>query len=358
MQSLFSTPTPYNVNTTCPDGQPGGWGTVTPNPVWLNYCAGCITPESGYVWPTFEWGENPLVTSTPTATTTPFTGDYNADTTVDMTFWYNDLIVVPPDNTTSDGVTNVPYNQSGNFFVDVNNEHEDINEFDYNLSMILIYDVSGSGRGSIYSGYYNDWWVKYTCTIYVDQCVIEFYDGENVVLSSGETYIREVGSISTEDGGSFHYNSKYNLYIYGSDNINVYDFRVRFYDEGIPPSPISGYGSVWYHEGFYDFGTIPEPTTTPVNSDYCSVVNGLTGTGPGGDDDGELPGIWVGGSSCFSWAGINTSIFGIDLFIPGIQICFQSIEFGTLDLFGVNMDMDLIAAAMAGVVLIRIVTRS
>ena len=100
---------------------------------------------------------------------------------------------------------------------------------------------------------------------------------------------------------------------------------------------------------------------------YCSSVQ-AEGTGTEGDEDTfQLPGINIGVADCVTVAGITVpldwtdTLFGTgweDWNLPGMQICFTPIDFGTLTLFGITIDLDLIALGMAGVVLIRLITRS
>jgi len=352
MQSLFSTPTPYNVNTTCPDGQPEGFGTITPNPVWLNYCANCITPESNYNWPTFEWPDNPLETPlapTPTSTEVP---QYvkNAYTNLSVSMNNGTPYYVPPETLYSVGDTN-------NTFADkitVNNTL--MEKGSHNLAVELYYWVELDGKGPAFAGVLVSWEVEYYCPPSVDGCNLEFSDGSHLYMGPDQHWYYTFVSYPADNGGSGEFYKKFNLLILGGDADAGQDFAVYFRRKDYSTGTQKLLNIKWWR-GWYDFENIPTPTPNPSNSTYCSIING-DGSGPGDDDDGELPGIWVGGSSCFTWGGIDTSIFGIDILVPGLQICFQSIEFGSLDLFGITMDLDLIAAAMAGVVLIRLVTRS
>lgn len=60
-----STPRP-KVNSNCPQGNPSGWGYVTPDTFWKMTCSQCITETPKANWPTFQ-----LATMAPASTLNP-----------------------------------------------------------------------------------------------------------------------------------------------------------------------------------------------------------------------------------------------------------------------------------------------
>jgi hypothetical protein len=74
-----------------------------------------------------------------------------------------------------------------------------------------------------------------------------------------------------------------------------------------------------------------------------------------------LPSPIIGPSTCygipaFEFEGIGETIPAVTF--PGLGVCFRSIEFGTLQLIGMNFNLDIIAAVLAGIAVIRIFLRS
>ncbi len=109
----------------------------------------------------------------------------------------------------------------------------------------------------------------------------------------------------------------------------------------------------------------PMPSPTPQIVDYCGTVNGVTG---GSSELGiSLPEFGIGSSTCYGLSEIvlPTSIINFfpginieDVTIPGIELCFTEISFGTLDLFGVAVNLDSIANLLAAALIIRWLLRS
>ena len=129
------------------------------------------------------------------------------------------------------------------------------------------------------------------------------------------------------------------------------------------------HGSVTHHavdfrileiNGQSVFLATPEPCPTPVVVEYCGQVNG-TSAEPF-DLGIELPQFAIGTSSCYGIAEIAlpTSIINFspgvdinDVFIPDIKLCFTEITFGSLDLFGISINLYSIANLLAVALIIR-----
>lgn len=117
--------------------------------------------------------------------------------------------------------------------------------------------------------------------------------------------------------------------------------------------------------GILCYGQPPtEPTPMPGPS-YCDAVDD---GGGGGDLESWLPQILVAQGSCMEISGwtLDVSVLNLipgiddleDVTLPGFQLCVNPIQFGNVHLFGVTVDLDVIAFAMAGLVIIRILLRS
>jgi hypothetical protein len=108
-----------------------------------------------------------------------------------------------------------------------------------------------------------------------------------------------------------------------------------------------------------------EPATATPVADYCASVDGYE---PGEEIGLELPMPIIGPATCF---GVDEITLGLsllnlipgiddmdDVTFPGMQVCARAIEFGDLQLFGLLVNLDVIAALMAGVFLFRLALRS
>ncbi|MEO5355287.1 MAG: hypothetical protein H7835_19030 [Magnetococcus sp. XQGC-1] len=107
----------------------------------------------------------------------------------------------------------------------------------------------------------------------------------------------------------------------------------------------------------------PSPTPTPVVS-YCTTVSGLD------TDNGfsMLPNPRLGVASCTGWDEVTIDLDPLnllpglseytELYLPAVSICLRPIYFGNIQLFGMDIDLDIIAAVIAGVFFFRLFFRS
>lgn len=105
----------------------------------------------------------------------------------------------------------------------------------------------------------------------------------------------------------------------------------------------------------YYMPTPSTPTPTPVQS-YCSSVEA---EGEEEDLESLLPRISIVRGNCVGWQEVSVSLPVIgDITIPGLQVCFNLVEFGSINLFGMRISLDLLALIVGGVMVIRWVFRS
>lgn len=336
----------------CTGNQPIGWGTVTPDPYWLMQCGMCITPDSSDFF-----GDNPFdITSTPdpniTPTVTPTITATPQNDLLDAALRVGGMpvpIEIPTNEfrtTTSDLLT---YGQIGGINItDTAPQYTPITgsiklEIAYNLVdhvgttygegiKLIVFPPNSSGLVlNCISG---------SCSSFIDT----------------DSQAKQVWIVNTISGGSgtetlifeFSYAPKYG-----------HSIGFMFQIDAGKGSTFSG--TYTYTGQGSEFFTI-DPTPTPVYSD-CSTVDPADGSS--GDDDGfSLPDIGLGWGRCLTLGGWNIGLEWAQAFIPtlpdgwevpGIEICFVPIEFGSLNLFGLGVDLDLIAAVMAGVLIIRII---
>jgi len=359
-QPLYQTPTPYNINTTCPGYQPSGYGQITPNPVWLNYCSHCITPVSNYPWATFEWGDNPnppyeTPTPNPTATTT---GSIDG-----FTFWTN-------------GGFQYQYNQE--YYKTWSLGQYLLQDDNYVDNTALIYS-NGADNGQVYNMSFEyrlkgnmpswsifDWMMGIrlqitNTSVYLIE--VEVVEGINagteyqLLYNQAANIVLKTWNIKT--GGSLDESGVINLTVHGGTKSSFADIKIDFESY----TSVTGWGGTavferWltWHRQHYELG--PDPTPTP-HADYCGIING-DGSGPGEDEDGELPVITIGAAQCVNIGGFEiplewiTNFFDVSVTnwtVPGLSLCFTPINFGQLNIFGIEIDLDFLAMMLAAIAL-------
>jgi len=355
---LYVTQTPSNSdNYNCPDGQPSGFGTVTPNPQWLLHCGQCLTPEPSDYWPTDE----------PSGTVTP------EPTEVPEGFPDDDL-------PTLRSVASEAYYKDDNpsiiyeiFLEDTEfrSDHDGYYYMQPEAATETVQNIAGyyyayhEGRGSAYEGFVQSIRVNLGGMVAFGDCTFTWSDdlgnSWEHTLGYGQTQyetIMDWSMVSTFEG-----EFNYVLEIHYEDTGN------RLFSEGCKvdfdyTSRATGdnsenWNTIIWNRGYYQ---------VPQDVGMCAEING-EGEGEELPDDDifSLPEILVGNMSCFSIGGFNIplgwleTLFGVsaeNIAIPSIEICFVPLIFGSLNLFGLGINMDLIASAMAGILLIRIITRS
>lgn len=345
-EPLFRTPTAKPaLNLQCSGSQPIGWGTVTPDPSWLMNCSQCVTPVAGY-----DWGPNPF-DGTPVASLTP-----TVTPTVAVTYEYighllDNTVILPEVErfTTLSGLSGQPVfarlNIRSNTTVTIRTKQT--------MSLRL-------------SANYNmpDWGGSYpeVLKLVINSDVLA---DVNVICITGCTSV----DLTNDGDGTTEQILDSNPYgLYGSKtiiaNIEWYPVLNDDFQFSLMGAGNSGQSYATQHEWTYQSSDyfMGAPTPTPIVSD-CSTVT-ADGGGSGGDDNFDLPEISIGWGRCLTIGGWTIGLAWAQQFIPsipeswtvpGLQICFKPITFGSLNLFGLAVDLDLIASVMAGVLIIRII---
>jgi hypothetical protein len=127
---------------------------------------------------------------------------------------------------------------------------------------------------------------------------------------------------------------------------------------------------------FSSLPCINEGTATAGPPTATAIAGGTPGTGycdvvPGGgliSNWGDLPTVSVGAENCQSLGPFTINLTGLS-FLPGmsgitevglpeISVCFREIYFGTVTIFGMAFDLDILSAVITGVLALRWVFRS
>lgn len=344
-EPLFVTPTPRpSYSYDCPPGQnPYGWGEVTPNPVWSFRCMKCVTPI-----PSDSFGENPLGTAVPTIAPTP--SWQNPDLNVYFRYWGDVLHEPAPPDTpfTIDTNTSLDFL----FFADGNRFYGDHPNAVYKIGFELNSIIDH--QNSYNMGLTNRTELTFHC---------------------GAEYCRMY-----DENHSLIYDLGYNQHVHeyldpnpSGEQTKITKYDVEFQnklssDQSFDVSAYTTYDWTWvrtYYQFYWSNFTV---WNQPVNpGTYCGQVNG----GESGGLTDEQIFSWiprVGEATCITIGGFGFD-FGFlrtllpyltieDPYVPGTQLCFKPIIFGNLMIFGMSIDMDLLAISMMGVTLIRIISRS
>jgi len=342
-----------------------GWGYITPAPEWLLCCSQCVTPESGYLWPTYEW---PDLTPQPSATGTP-----QPTQTLEYPLGLSLQHIYEPGGS-GGGLLN-----SGQYYEHCINADVDpwpkisLNNLAGESAVPVTWGVDfswyGLHNGASYDPYdvtnymrfYNYWGTN---------CFIDIVDGKHAGQSFWLTEYHEyidlpiLHTYSHKEDFSFNEYDRINITCDTSTD-NGYELEITLRLHQLTDSWSMYTGTIWYP---FDIGERPpeEPLPTPTgtqiaDSDYCAVVI------PDSEVEQDLPIPRIGDPVCASLGGFGigmawfNTLFGTsvnDLVIPGIEFCFIPIEFGDLNLFGIEIDMDLIALGMASILIFRIILRS
>jgi hypothetical protein len=315
----------------CPDGQPEGWGTVTPDTYWMMQCGNCAQSPTGTADP---------LTPTVAATPTP-----------------------EPTATQTSGVffKSIYYHQQ--FIIDVVDSTDYVNWVGYPgvaLPPLLYCGPDAEIRGALV-------WVQ-----------VNGYSGAaklrpfgSATFGAAEGNLGFYSYVGTYPQNTINHNDMQNL---SGHTLNKLGSTNQINYKTIWPWP-SGFVDVrrdstlsadFVYYGVLCYG-IPEPEATPIPTamSYCNQVD----DGLGAADLGiSLPEIVVSQAYCLQIGGqsLDLSVLnlipGIDdvgeIGVPGFYLCYQYISFGHLDLFGLNVDLDILAMLMGGIALLRILLRS
>lgn len=328
-EPLFKTPTPQPPKDyTCGNGMPGGWGTVTPDPWWNINCSQCLLTQTPNGTP-----GTPEITQTPTPAPGGNFELYCYDTTdhqcngqhgKDVSIFWN--------NHSNESAAWVGYRcEDGKTCTD---------------TIVTIYwKVTGVHTAERWDVTRQWWHQQFGEGIWGNN-----YEQEH--LECNETNYCQANN---------NWSGNFILQMFGGQT-NV------ILKAGSKMSQWS-YASYGGADGLLvSFSPLDQATPTPAPTQINSYCANLPGSGGGGGDDGmgALPVIRVGTGSCVTISAIDLDsadwpiigeIIG-DINFPGFQVCFKPVIFGTLAMFGLTVNLDTIAAVMAGVVAVRIMTRS
>jgi hypothetical protein len=361
---IFNTPTPKPTGYYgCNGEQPIGYGTKTPAPGWLLYCSQCLTQTPGGFWDDYQLPytevaptQGATLTPTPNPQITPNwqlpAVSYNSNNvpetvhyqeTVNFTSGYNGpfLYFSNPQNNITYSV-GLRYEGLIHFYPTSTNQSRivTIRITAYNTTTLFIREsnIPGLVVGNTYN-------IAANGNIYAT--FPDYYGKEELTVAY---YF--IGDLTM---GSGNYTADLRIFTYK----NFTSVNTGYHAQEVE----------WHNKG-YVYPATPTPTPDHPVSNCDEIVEDE----PGGEEDKkdfDLPEILVGDATCLKIGGWNihldwlADIFG-DTFpgefanwqIDGINFCFAPITFGNITIFGMSIDLDFIAAAMAGILLIRLLTRS
>ena len=336
------------LNINCPTAFPVGWGTVTPGLLWSSSCGRC---QQTLMAPT----ETPFITNTPVATVTP--GGPTITPTITATS--------SPTAENPQGITAYITNVYGANLDGSSGGSDTVVQTDiYGFSGEIALLYSG-GAWNNYGLYVEITGLETDMTILWEMNGVVYFD---YFFSIGEAGFTGLPTYPT------------NTYIINNSNYRQGQLNWNAQDDGTYTIVLGRFrgqptqGVTTYHD--VDFRILEvngqsvslatnEPTPTAVVADYCSVVNGMSAEPF--DLGIALPQFAIGQSACYGKAGINLSVSSLnflpgisleDIVIPALEICFIEISFGTISLFGVDVNLDSIANLLAAALIIRWFLRS
>lgn len=398
---LYSTPTPVGTNYDCPaDGLPYGWGLVTPSPLWLMRCGHCVN----MLYPT----ATPAVSLYPTATPIPWIGTLPPVDLGDLP-WYTPTPTATPVITVTPIPTPTPIPLPAGFRVTYGGVPIQAGEWvswtntgsTVHRRFVLDSSVSGITAcvGIEYYGYSSG---SSTSEFWRGPTTVRFLVDPNEFASRSQFVTMDIVcdgckfpggffSVYGQDGPvgisafSYLYPStvapwSYNPSYSGRANVCVYnadlgrDSSFLIYESLGSYATWNTVGAARWFSSTFDLSPTPTPPPTPVptstptppptpgplnptvlpgGSGYCDSVEGVSVSDPIGI---SLPEFGIGSTYCYGVGSVPIP-FGDGEF-PGIQICFTEIEFGSVNIVGIEISLDLLASIAAGVALIRLFLRS
>lgn len=366
---LYPTETPAaTTNYDCPPNDPIGWGTVTPDAYWMMQCGHCAELND---YPT----NTPVPTNTPWPTPThDGTGTpYPTEIPVPAEFYSYEpeFEYVPYDspNDGDDGISaylqwTVPEGYRDRYFqlVGVNIEIDFANCDKW----------IGFGVDSTWSEYEEHFWY-WGSLIYCGAGVRNYYLTYSPMSAEPEyqmPYYQEemwrwyvTGDIAGEIPAPMNW-------VHPSWPYAAGQFKNELLENGdlklyITHGGKSGHAYTVERVEMVFYGIEPENILPPYAGGYCESV---VPEGQAEDPGITLPEITVTTPTCLQIGGqtVDLSVLnlipGIDdmgeVAIPGFQVCYQYISFGSLDLFGMSVDLDLLAFTIGAIALLRIFLRS
>lgn len=299
-----------------------------------------------YAWPTLD----PDIFGTPEPTPTQSITEYDF---IYCKGFYDDVIY-PPETLLSEYTEGVTIRLAGRSF-----------------------GIRSTEAGQYYTSSWDVYYSLYRATagtLFSVKLQVENYTSENIYVQLENNGVQEIITLAPSSGiteikrdtitspGSATLDFTATVYVSNSRGAGNIDYRIVWGGECSEPYRQANETSewIWYQSNLP--GTMPE-----AGDGYCSTVISEDEIGQGDEDTFQLPGINIGVADCITMAGITVPLdwtdtwFGTgweDWNLQGIEVCFTPIDFGSLSIFGIRIDLDLIALAMAGVLLIRLITRS
>jgi hypothetical protein len=329
---LFKTQTPApTANLVCPPSLPENWGSLTPDPLWMAQCFGCLltlTPQVTMTPPDFLITGTPGYTVTqtaiytPTATLTP-----NATATPFVQYWTKEYpeqqwCTTPQSGWQYKSIWQLTTASVGNTI----------------RAVKFRSGYSGSRSNLLFKTRqptnYPNWSIN--SSISMDngiQCYNSGHSGDPCNDLFGVSGAQRI-SYQNDLSGYLEWEIvKYDPT--GAECGLIYDIEVAYY--GLPE-------------------TAPTPTVTPTATalpltDYCAYVDGW-GTEP--DNSDMLPEITIGENTCYvifpafsvSFSALSLLVEIPDFVSPGVQVCGRDVQFGTMSIFGLTFNLDDIATYM------------
>lgn len=384
-ENLWNTPTPKPTNYyTCNvDKNPTGYGTYTPDAYWLDKCQACITRTPLYTWPTSTpapW-ETPQPTNTPASTSTP------APTATPNYSYISAKITTYNVGSPAPSMTYSSWEMTDNTYIPNSKNYTDYHNFYTENGVIKatgtsgydIYIVADTNSSFPADGAYEDHYFQ----IKNENCGASTITMANdSYFSPGQTFNFRASAVTTwywwqgvSGARSLTWGSKpikFTVHCAASatDDKNDLTFKWYYGDVGWSGQTRSEQSRILVQRGGFRPASTPVPTATPNNS-YCSAVIPQAQS----QDVSSyfaLPVPTLGWSQCvgfggflvpLGWVGSIGELIGAtwtinDINFPQFSVCFRAIRFGSLNLFGINISLDILATVMAAVVAIRIITRS
>lgn len=369
------TPAPTQVSS-CPVGQPAGMYTVTPDSQWLSQCLPCITQTPYYQWPTstitpfatdFPWVTPSTGTPevTPTGGILPITPQptFENPTDIYMGGYSGYKVYLGQIQSFDTGGHTTIYDQpSVEFSIITGSDVPSQVTTTWQTNIYLNSSSDCIGSDSTY------WFAVDNAGSSVP--VTAWFDGVEYTVAAGQT--QRVTYATGKPPLSIHATVSISYPGYGHPT-NPQKAGVIF---GTSINAWGGCGTNHGLSGTFSWtggivGNEPTatvtPTVTPTPDSYCNVVHSQAGSSD--ETAFQLPTIRVGSSTCLplgnfdipmSWVSNILSGMNIpeSIHVPGITLCFKQILFGDVNLFGLQIDLDLLAIIMSAIVTLRLVTRS
>ena len=363
---LYVTGTPEpTMDYACPTGNPIGAGVVTPNPTWKFNCGHCVTEVPGYVWATvpppaatLDWEKWLNATAAPAFTPTP------VGTPIPLPIKVSNQVVGIWQDVIEGQVQTRPFSNtndnSTSFNAYVSTGYPRTLGFRYSgvLSTYINAWVEGGQMSfQLASGAYNGAGLD---IVVVSSDVVSFPAGATYHLNQNQASpwfsLFTIPPQSSKTG--FSWNVEFNVTFLGA---NTYGSGAQFGLE------LDGYVYRKTSTGTTTFSWKQGPITPPPPASNCSAVNGV---GAPGDPDNifhsrffSLPYIGVGAGSCFGIESYTIDLSAAQAFLPflpasittpGFEICMAPVAFGSLNIFGIPIDLDSWAIILAGVVMFKV----